>query len=146
MLPGRRRDFESLFAAVAARRAGASWQAVDEIARSAIGELGRFFHASTVLFALAADEHAALSVEISWKAEQRGGARPTGGMRLDTAGWADAERPGGVLFIEDVTTTAALFPEALTAPVRSQLVFPMAVGDCLAGVLILQWTESGDPY
>ena len=147
MLPGRRRDFESLFAAVAARCAGASWQTVDEIARSAIGELGRFFHASTVLFALAADEHAAVSVEISWRAEQRGGdARPTGGMRLDTTGWADAETSGGVQFIEDVTTTAALFPEALTPPVRSQLVVPMAVGDCLAGVLILQWTESGDPY
>jgi diguanylate cyclase (GGDEF)-like protein/PAS domain S-box-containing protein len=145
MLPGRRRDFESLFAVVAARCAGATWQAVDDIARSAIGELGKFFHASTVLFALAGPGNVTLDVEAWWSAE-RDAARPTGAMHLDTTGWAAAGRPDGVQFVEDVTATAALFPETLTGPVRSQLVVPVTGDGCLAGVLILQWVESGDPY
>jgi len=147
MLPGRRRDFESLFAAVAARCAGATWQVVDDIARGAIGELGRFFHASTVLFALGGDGDATLNVEACWSAAPHGhDASPTGAMRLDATGWAAADTLAGVQFVEDVTATTALFPEALTGPVRSQLVVPVTGDDCLSGVLILQWAESGDPY
>jgi diguanylate cyclase (GGDEF)-like protein/PAS domain S-box-containing protein len=146
-LPARRRDFETLFAAVAARCAGATWQAVDDIVRNAIGELGTFFHASTVLFALAGGGDARLNVEFYWKTEPHGpDSRPAGALHLDTTGWSAAEMPAGAQFVEDVAGTAAPFPEARAESVRSQLVVPVTHDGALSGVLILQWTESGDPY
>jgi len=151
LLPQRRRAFEELLDRVSRRCAGATWQAVAGIVTDSLGQVGEFFNASRVIFAL--QDHTAhrLRVQAEWSASDalpasHNSTNAGSVVVVDTDDPSSPRRPP-FRYTEDVTSVPGDHNALLAhLGVHSELVVPVAPDDVLLAALAVHWPESGDAH
>jgi len=151
LLPERRRAFEALLDGVARRCAGATWQAVAGIVTDVLAQLGEFFGASRVLFALQDHTTHTLRIQAEWTAADTLSAaltptqtEPVIAVDTDDEPWTPQLQ---FRYTENVGSASDHHHAFLARlGVHSELVVPVAPNDVLLAALAVHWTSSADPY
>ena len=150
LLPQRRRAFEELLDRVSRRCAGATWQAVAGIVTDSLAQVGEFFSASRVIFALQDHTAQRMRIQAEWTAPDT---RPASHISTDaesvTVEIDDQSIPTRLEFryTEDISSAPDQHGALLARlGVHSELVVPVAPDDVLLAALAVHWPTSADAH
>jgi diguanylate cyclase (GGDEF)-like protein/PAS domain S-box-containing protein len=151
LLPQRRRAFEELLDRVSRRCAGATWQAVAGIVTDSLGQVGEFFSASRVIFALQDHTAQRLRIQAEWSAPDT---LPASHISTDAESVIVVDTDDQLVpprlpfrYTEDVPSAPGSHDAFLAQlGVHSELVVPVAPDDVLLAALAVHWPESGDAH